>query len=142
MSLTNAPTVGQLPFAASAFNTTSAGTVPPPSPKHPVSPNQALWEQGDFTRIASTMRESGAAVIDSLGVRSPLRALDLGCGDGTTAVPLAQKGAQVLGVDIARNLIAAGARRAAELGLTQPCAFNRATPLISRISIPTRLTSP
>jgi SAM-dependent methyltransferase len=44
--------------------------------------------------------------------------LDLGCGDGTTAVPAAKFGADVLGIDIARNLVEAGNRRAAERGLT------------------------
>src|SRR3954471_3626184 len=82
-----------------------------------INPNQALWEKGDFTAIASTMRESGEALVQSLNVRPPLRALDLGCGDGTTAVPLARAGAEVTGIDIARNLVAAGNRRAQELGL-------------------------
>lgn len=81
------------------------------------NPNQALWQQGDFTQIAALMRTSGEQVVRSLGVRTPLRALDLGCGDGTTAVPMAQAGASVLGVDIAENLVAAGRARAAQLGL-------------------------
>ncbi len=46
-----------------------------------------------------------------------MRVLDLGCGDGTTAVPLALLGAEVLGIDIARNLVDAGNKRAAEMGL-------------------------
>jgi ubiquinone/menaquinone biosynthesis C-methylase UbiE len=78
------------------------------------NPNQALWEKGDFTRIAALMRESGEAVVKSLGIAPPLRALDLGCGDGTTAVPLARMGADVIGIDIARNLVAAGNQRAAQ----------------------------
>ena len=82
------------------------------------SPNQALWEKGDFTRIASTMRESGEALVGTLGVSKDLDVLDLGSGDGTTAVPAAELGANVLGVDIARNLVDAGNARAAELGLT------------------------
>jgi ubiquinone/menaquinone biosynthesis C-methylase UbiE len=77
-----------------------------------------LWEKGDFTEIAALMRGSGAALVRSLGVTAPMRALDLGCGDGTTAVPLAQLGAEVVGIDIARNLVDAGNRRAAEAGLT------------------------
>jgi ubiquinone/menaquinone biosynthesis C-methylase UbiE len=82
------------------------------------NPNQALWEKGDFTRIANSMRESGKALVSSLGITKGLRVLDLGCGDGTTALPEAQLGADVLGVDIARNLVDAGNRRAAEQGLT------------------------
>ena len=84
-----------------------------------VNPNKALWEQGDFTEIAAFMRQSGEAVVQSLGITPPLRVLDLGCGDGTTAIPLARAGADVTGIDIARNLIAAGNRRAAEAGLTR-----------------------
>src|SRR5579863_2039318 len=82
-----------------------------------VNPNRALWEKGDFTEIASPMRESGEAVVTSLGIKPPLRVLDLGCGDGTTAVPLARLGAEVVGIDIARNLVDAGNRRAAAAGL-------------------------
>ena len=79
--------------------------------------NKALWEKGDFTRIADTMRESGAALVNRIGIRNGLRVLDLGCGDGTTALPAAKLGADVTGVDIARNLVAAGNKRAAEQGL-------------------------
>jgi SAM-dependent methyltransferase len=80
--------------------------------------NKALWEKGDFTRIAETMRESGEALVDSLGITEGLQVLDLGCGDGTTAIPEAQRGAEVLGVDISSNLVEAGNARAKELGLT------------------------
>ena len=83
------------------------------------NPNKVLWEKGDFTAIAASMRKSGDALAVSLGIKPPLRVLDLGCGDGTTAVPLARLGADVLGVDIARNLVDAGNKRAAELGLTK-----------------------
>ena len=79
--------------------------------------NKELWEKGDFTRIAETMRESGEALVGDLGVGEGLRVLDLGCGDGTTAVPEAQLGADVLGVDISTNLVAAGNARAEALGL-------------------------
>ena len=82
------------------------------------NPNQALWEKGDFTRIANTMRESGEALVQRVGIAKGMKVLDLGCGDGTTAVPAAQAGADVLGVDIARNLVDAGNRRAASLGLS------------------------
>jgi len=83
----------------------------------PVNPNKALWEKGDFTRIADTMRKSGEAVVEKLGITKGLKVLDLGCGDGTTAVPAAKFGADVLGIDIAKNLVEAGNKRAAEHGL-------------------------
>jgi ubiquinone/menaquinone biosynthesis C-methylase UbiE len=82
-----------------------------------MNPNQALWEKGDFTRIAATMRTSGEALVDRLGIIEGLEVLDLGCGDGTTAVPAARRGADVLGVDIARNLVDAGNKRAVDEGL-------------------------
>lgn len=83
-----------------------------------MNPNQQLWEKGDFTAIARLMRRSGEALVQSLDLHPPLRALDLGCGDGTTAVPMAQLGAEVTGIDIARNLVAAGSQRAKDLGLS------------------------
>src|SRR5213596_2462742 len=88
----------------------------------PVNPNKALWEKGDFTRIADTMRKSGEALVNSLGITKGLKVLDLGCGDGTTALPAAKLGADVLGVDIATNLVEAGNKRAREQGLTN-CKF-------------------
>jgi SAM-dependent methyltransferase len=84
----------------------------------PANPNKALWEKGDFTRIAGTMRESADTLVMSLGITKGLKVLDLGCGDGTTALPEARLGADVLGVDIARNLVEAGNKRAASDGLT------------------------
>jgi len=81
------------------------------------NPNKALWEKGDFTRIAASMRESGEALVATLAINEGMKVLDLGCGDGTTAVPAAKRGADVLGVDIASNLVQAGNERASTLGL-------------------------
>jgi ubiquinone/menaquinone biosynthesis C-methylase UbiE len=83
-----------------------------------MNPNKALWEKGDFTRIAASMRESGEKLVRSIGAAPGMKVLDLGCGDGTTALPAAKLGAEVLGVDIARNLVEAGNRRAREQGLS------------------------
>jgi SAM-dependent methyltransferase len=88
-----------------------------PSPAATANPNKALWEKGDFTRIAATMRESGDSLVRSIGVTKGMKVLDLGGGDGTTALPAAKLGAEVLVVDIARNLVAAGNKRASEAGL-------------------------
>ncbi len=87
-----------------------------------INPNKALWEKGDFTRIADTMRESGQALVATWGITKSMNVLDLGCGDGTTAIPEAKLGATVTGVDIAANLVAAGNARAKKEGLTN-CTF-------------------
>jgi SAM-dependent methyltransferase len=88
-----------------------------------MSPNKALWEKGDFTRIAESMRENGEDIARQAGIAPGMKVLDLGCGDGTTAIPAAKLGADVLGVDIASNLVAAGNRRAAQAGLAATCRF-------------------
>src|SRR3954470_20683970 len=84
-----------------------------------MNPNKALWEKGDFTRIAQSMRESGEALVRDLAVGRGLEVLDLGGGDGTTALPEAKLGAEVLGVDIARNLVEAGSSRGKDKGPTK-----------------------
>lgn len=87
-----------------------------------MNPNKALWEKGDFTKLAETMRESGEALVAKLDLTPGLHVLDLGCGDGTTAIPAAKRGANVLGVDIASNLVEAGNSRAKSEGLSN-CTF-------------------
>lgn len=87
-----------------------------------MNPNKLLWEKGDFTRIAQTMRKSGEELVSKLGITNGMKILDLGCGDGTTAIPIARLGAEVLGVDIASNLVAAGNQRAENEGLSN-CRF-------------------
>ena len=94
-----------------------------------MNPNKALWEKGDFTRIAASMRESGEALVRNSASQKGSKVLDLGCGDGTTALPAARLGADVLGVDIASNLVAAGNRRAQEEG-SRTAGSRRATPPI------------
>jgi ubiquinone/menaquinone biosynthesis C-methylase UbiE len=87
-----------------------------------MNPNKVLWEKGDFTRIAETMRQSGESLVAKLGITKNMYVLDLGCGDGTTAIPEARLGAKVLGVDIASNLVAAGNALAKAGGMTN-CSF-------------------
>lgn len=87
-----------------------------------INPNKVLWEKGDFTQLAATMRESGEALVSQLGISKGMEVLDLGCGDGTTAIPEARLGANVLGVDIAANLVQAGNKRTVAEGLSN-CRF-------------------
>lgn len=105
-------------------STTNVGAVTEQPAKEPnvndqqINPNQALWEKGDFTMIAETMRNSGRELVSKLGVRPGMKVLDLGCGDGTTAIPAAELGANVTGIDISRTLVKAGNKRIAEKNLS------------------------
>jgi ubiquinone/menaquinone biosynthesis C-methylase UbiE len=83
-----------------------------------MNPNKALWEKGDFTMLAETMRESGAQLVNKIGITKGMKVLDVGCGDGTTAIPSARLGAEVTGIDIAQNLVDAGNKRAAKENLS------------------------
>jgi ubiquinone/menaquinone biosynthesis C-methylase UbiE len=87
-----------------------------------MNPNKALWEKGDFTQLAATMRESGEELVNKIGVKKGMEVLDLGCGDGTTAIPEARLGAKVVGVDIASNLVRAANERAKAEGFSN-CTF-------------------
>ncbi len=88
-----------------------------------MNPNKALWEKGDFTKIADTMRESSEALVNTLGITAGMQVLDVACGDGDTAIPAAKLGANVTGVDIAHNLVEAGNKRAANEGVAERCAI-------------------
>src|SRR3954465_12172097 len=84
------------------------------------NPNKALWEKGDFTKIAETMRQSGTELVAGLGITPGMNVLDLGSGDGTTAIPAARRGADVLGVDIAAHLVPPRNARGNSAGLYNP----------------------
>src|SRR5262249_36449446 len=104
----------QRPEANAAYNHSKPKNKQQAMTNISTNPNKALWEKGDFTRIANTMRESGEALVQRIGITNELKVLDLGCGDGTTALPEAKLGADVLGIDIARNLVEPGNRPAPE----------------------------
>src|SRR5258708_5500637 len=83
-----------------------------------MNPNRRLWEKGDYTRIAATMRGGGEAFGKPLGTKKGAKVVDVGWGDGTPPPhPAAKLGADVLGVDIARNLVAAGNRHVKSAGI-------------------------
>ena len=57
-------------------------------------------------RVAGTGSVSSTDELSLLRRRLPASLLDVGCGDGTTALPLAKHAADVLGIDIARRTVA------------------------------------
>lgn len=116
------PVADVIQLKATALNLPAVKNVEVNNQTKDMNPNQELWEKGDFTQIAKTMRESGEELVSKLGITSGLNVLDLGCGDGTTAIPAAKRGANVLGVDIARNLVEAGNQRVKDAGIPN-CQF-------------------
>lgn len=79
---------------------------------------RTAWMAGDFGVIAKTVEREADEFIDRLGIQSGARALDVACGTGNTALPLARRGAIVTGVDIAANLLVQARERAAAEGLS------------------------
>jgi len=86
-----------------------------------MNPNRELWEKGDFTKLADTMRQSSSDLVKKIGVTPGMAVLDVACGDGDTAIPAAKLGANVTGVDISRNLVKAGQERAEKEGVADHC---------------------
>jgi ubiquinone/menaquinone biosynthesis C-methylase UbiE len=85
-----------------------------------VTKNRAVWAAGDFDRIAAGYRDGSAAFVDRLGLRPAQRVLDVACGTGNLTLPAARAGADVLGLDIAPNLLDTARQRAAQAGLSIP----------------------
>jgi SAM-dependent methyltransferase len=90
-------------------------TAPVPSIDQIKANMRSTWMAGDFGVVARTVSAGAEAFIDGLNIPPGTRVLDIACGTGNTALPLARRGCIVTGVDIAPNLLEqARARAAAE----------------------------
>ncbi len=78
---------------------------------------RASWMAGDFGQIARTISAGAEIFVHRLAFPRGTRVLDVACGTGNTAIPLAQLGCAVTGVDIAPNLLAQARQRASAAGL-------------------------
>ena len=74
---------------------------------------KSTWSAGDFGRIAKSYESGAADFIARLALRPGQRVLDVACGTGNLAIPAARSGAEVLGIDIAPNLVEQACQRAA-----------------------------
>lgn len=74
---------------------------------------RAAWMAGDFGVVAKTISGSAEAFVGRLNVPATAKVLDVACGTGNLAIPLARHGCTVTGVDIASNLITQARERAA-----------------------------
>jgi SAM-dependent methyltransferase len=76
-----------------------------------------IWDAGDFASIAGLISDVGERVVARAGVESGMKVLYVACGTGNAALPAARAGAEVTGLDLVPNLLAAGRERAEEEGL-------------------------
>ncbi len=75
---------------------------------------RSAWMAGDFGVVAKTITAAAESFIAALNLPPGARVLDVACGTGNTAIPLARRGCIVTGVDIAPNLLEQARARAAE----------------------------
>lgn len=79
--------------------------------------HKATWEDGDYARFAKYMQDGAIEVLEGWNIAPSTTLLDVGCGAGQTAIPAAELGIQVTGIDLAENLIGYARRRAQEADL-------------------------
>lgn len=78
---------------------------------------RAMWATGDFPSIARMISEVGETCVEAAGIEPGMEVLDVACGAGNAAIPAAQRGARVTGLDLTPELLEAGREQAAEAGV-------------------------
>ncbi|SDE68736.1 Methyltransferase domain-containing protein [Variovorax sp. CF079] len=79
---------------------------------------KGTWSAGDFGRVATSYEAGAADFIARLGLKPGQRVLDVACGTGNLALPAARAGTQVVGIDIAPNLVEQARQRAVAQNLS------------------------
>lgn len=81
---------------------------------------KATWESGDYGHFAKYLEPGALDFLSGISslIKPGTKVLDVACGAGQTAIPLAKSGAHVTGIDLAENLVAQAKTRASEAGLT------------------------
>ncbi len=75
---------------------------------------RATWMAGDFGQIAKLNAREGEGFIQRLNLKPGTKVLDVACGTGNQSIPSARAGAEVIGLDIAPNLLEQARKRAAD----------------------------
>jgi 2-polyprenyl-3-methyl-5-hydroxy-6-metoxy-1,4-benzoquinol methylase len=88
-------------------------SAPPPIAQIKASMRTA-WMAGDFGVVAKQNIRAAEQFARRLSIPAGARVLDVACGTGNVAIPLARQGCIVTGVDIAPNLLVQGRQRAAD----------------------------
>lgn len=75
-----------------------------------------VWAAGDYPAIARHLRPISVETLELAGVAAGQQVLDVGVGDGNTAIEAARRGAAVTGLDISPDLLDKARRRIAAEG--------------------------
>ena len=73
---------------------------------------RASWMAGDFGQIARLNAQGAEEFVTRLNLKPGMKVLDVACGTGNQSLPAARAGAQVIGLDIAPNLLEQARQRA------------------------------
>jgi len=73
---------------------------------------KSTWMAGDFGQIARIAERSAEEFVSRLALQPGMRVLDVACGTGNQSIPAARSGADVIGIDIAPNLLEQARERA------------------------------
>ena len=98
--------------------------------KNPMFKSGSPWSTPDVVARFSTSPPNAELInfaTAELQKNSDARLLDIGCGAGSNAVPLARMGWNVLGLDLSEPMLQAANLRAQEEKLTERLSFKKAT---------------
>lgn len=79
--------------------------------------SRQTWTAGDYGKIAKSIEAAAEEFVARRGITPGMRVLDVACGNGNVAIPAARAGAEVIGIDIAPNLIEQAKQRALQASL-------------------------
>ena len=78
---------------------------------------KSTWASGDYSAVATTLEPSAEKFLRRNPVTFGERVLDVACGSGQLTIPMAFSGADVIGLDLAPNLVAQARAKAKAEGL-------------------------
>jgi SAM-dependent methyltransferase len=80
--------------------------------------HRAMWASGDYPAIAEVVSPLSDHLVRACGVREGQRVLDVACGTGSSAIPAAATGAEVVASDLTPEFFDVGRAKAAEAGVS------------------------
>jgi len=78
-----------------------------------------MWAWGDYPKLTvDVISDLGPRLVEFTGISADQRVLDVAAGSGNASIPAAALGAEVTASDLTPELLAAGEKKTADLGLS------------------------